>query len=168
MEGKVYLAGPITGLHYDKAQDWRLSVAAELADYGISAYSPLRTKQFLASLATIEGHDSALYPARDDLQRAVTSPTGILGRDYNDCVTSDVLFVNFLDSDARSLGTAMEIAWAWEAHIPIVMCIEDNMRARAPGKLSSPNEHVMFQAAATYRVESLIAGVELTKGIILP
>ena len=164
MEGKVYLAGPISGLGYDEAQNWRRGVTAELACYGIFAYSPLRMKQFLAELPVIAGHDSNLYPARDDLQRAIASPSGVLGRDHNDCVTSDVLFVNFLDSKAPSLGTAMEIAWAWEAHIPVVICIE----AREPGELGSPNEHIMFQAATTYRVESLIAGVELTKSIILP
>ncbi len=164
MEGKVYLAGPISGLSFDEAEDWRHGVTAELSCYDIDAFSPLRMKQFLAELPVIGGHDSALYPARDDLQRAIASPSGVLGRDHNDCVTSDVLFVNFLGSISRSLGTAMEIAWAWEAHIPIVMCIEEN----SDNTLVSPNEHIMFQAAATYRVASLVAGVELTKSIILP
>ena len=166
MEGKVYLGGPISGLNYNDAQDWREGVTAELSCFGIYAYSPLRMKQFLAELPTIAGHDSNLYPARDDLQRAIASPSGVLGRDHNDCVTSDVLFVNFLDSVRPSLGTAMEIAWAWDYHIPVVMCIEaqdDNVMVQP-----SPNEHIMFQAATTYRVESLVAGVELTKSIILP
>jgi hypothetical protein len=160
MESKVYLAGPISGLNLQEAEDWRHGVAAELACYGIAAFSPLRMKQFLSALDVIEGHDSG----QGDLQRAIASPSGILGRDHNDCVTSDVLFVNFLGSKSPSLGTAMEIAWAWDAHIPVVMCIE----AREPGERGTPNEHIMFQAAATYRVESLVAGVELTKSIILP
>ena len=163
MYGKVYLAGPITGLGYNEAQGWRDWVSKELEEWDIEAYSPLRTKKFLSKVPVIVGHDSKLYEPETALQAAVSSPSGVLGRDHNDCVTADVLFVNLVGATSPSLGTAMEIAWAYEAHIPIVLVIEDVEDTRR-----NPNEHIMFQAAATYRVPEIGAGVELTKAIILP
>ena len=40
----VYLAGPITGLTYDGATDWRHAVAADLNSVGIKGLSPMRGK----------------------------------------------------------------------------------------------------------------------------
>jgi hypothetical protein len=44
----VYLAGPIRGLNYDSANDWRSYTCEKLADgnSGIIGVSPMRAKNF--------------------------------------------------------------------------------------------------------------------------
>jgi len=45
---KVYLAGPITGLSYEKAVDWRRYAQIVLLEEGdIVAVSPMRSKDYL-------------------------------------------------------------------------------------------------------------------------
>jgi len=41
---KVYLAGPIKGLTYTGATDWRDEAKDALYDIGIAGYSPMRAK----------------------------------------------------------------------------------------------------------------------------
>ena len=43
---KIYLAGPICGLTYDGAQEWRDTFRKEI-DPRIEAFSPLRGKEYL-------------------------------------------------------------------------------------------------------------------------
>lgn len=43
----VYLAGPISGLTFDDAQDWRGHAATFLASRGVVGLSPLREKHKL-------------------------------------------------------------------------------------------------------------------------
>jgi hypothetical protein len=43
----VYLAGPISGLNYDGATEWRIGFAGALAEVGIKGLSPMRAKEYL-------------------------------------------------------------------------------------------------------------------------
>ena len=55
----VYLAGPITGLTYDGATDWRAYAKARLAKFGIQAVSPMRAKEFLKALPSMPSGEQA-------------------------------------------------------------------------------------------------------------
>jgi nucleoside 2-deoxyribosyltransferase len=145
---KVYLAGPIWGLEYDEGQDWRRVVKNSLAPV-IDCYSPLRGHEFLRG----KGQIVDMY---DD--HSIRTNRGILRRDHHDCVTSDLIFINFLDSRSKSLGTAMEIAWAYDRHIPIIIIME---------KSGNLHEHPMINEALTYRVDSLEEGIILTRSVLL-
>jgi nucleoside 2-deoxyribosyltransferase len=89
---------------------------------------------------------------------SIRTNRGILRRDHHDCVTSDLIFINFLDSRSKSLGTAMEIAWAYDRHIPIIIIME---------KSGNLHEHPMINEALTYRVDSLEEGIILTRSVLL-
>ena len=62
--------------------------------------------------------------------------------------------MNFLDSGTRvSIGTVMEIAWAYERRIPIIVVMkEDNIHV-----------HAMVNDCITYRVDTLEEGMYLAK-----
>ncbi len=86
----VYLAGPITGLTYDTATDWREMARGFLETYNITGISPMRAKEYLGAEKRIEGsyEDTALSSAK-----------GITTRDRWDVSRSDVMLVNLLDAD---------------------------------------------------------------------
>lgn len=116
---KVYLAGPITGLSYDGCTEWREDVKTKLWDRSrgrIEGYSPMRSKTHLSGERAIaDGYAG----------HVLSCDRGIMARDHNDVITSDLLFVNLLGAEKASIGTAMELAWAYDRHIKTVVAIED-------------------------------------------
>lgn len=149
---RVYLAGPIGHRTFDEATEWRTIAAIALSQYGISAYSPLRAKDFLDTQEAIPSRAN-VFP------HPLGTSKGIMTRDHCDCVRADALLVNFLGVTRPSLGTAMELAWAFDRHIPVVVVAE-------PG---NPNiDHPMMHEAAKFVVPSLQEGVELIRTILRP
>ena len=75
----VYLAGPISGLSYGEATDWRQEVQAQLQRCGIHALSPLRAKVYLRECTKIA--DSYSDDDIDtDAFTNMSSPRGITTR----------------------------------------------------------------------------------------
>lgn len=149
---KIYLAGPIAGLTYAQSEDWRDRVKAMLPPE-IVCYSPLRGKQALRDLGriSVEAYDSKTLPLASD--------RGILRRDHYDVLSCDLLFCNLLGAATKaSIGTAMELAWAYDHNIPIVL-------VDSPGSL---HDHPMIREVYSYRVETLEEGVALAKAVLLP
>lgn len=146
---KVYLAGAITGMSYDESENWRVTATKQLAEKGIDGYSPLRRKDFLRTQGKLEGsYTEPLATAR-----------GIMTRDYNDVNTSDALLVNILGTTQISVGTAMEVGWAWEKHKPVVLVSEVN---------NIHLVHPMFAECISYRVDNIEDGVDTISSILLP
>lgn len=139
----VYLYGPITGLNYAGAQDWRTWMREQLAPHGIDAVSPLRAKDYLAALPSISGH------GRDYADMGVLStPPAVLARDKFDVLRADMLVGNFLGADRVSIGSMFEQAWAHQNHTPIASALE------ATG---NPHDHMFFTQTLGFRVASLEA-----------
>jgi NTP pyrophosphatase (non-canonical NTP hydrolase) len=123
----VYLAGPITGLNYAGCSTWREAVAKQLKDVGIDAYSPMRAKAYLASLAVLSGHGTEYKD-----MGVLSTARGVMTRDRFDATRCGVLFVNLLGATQVSTGTVMEIAWAdLVPHADRVRHGEDRQPARA-------------------------------------
>jgi nucleoside 2-deoxyribosyltransferase len=152
MKPTVYLAGPITGLNYNGCTEWREEVTAALAP-GIKAFSPMRAKAYLKSIAEISGtgveyaHMGVLSQARS-----------VMTRDRFDATRCDVLLVNLLGAKAVSIGTVMEMAWADLARTPIVCVME---------KTGNQHEHMMVNEAIGFRVETLDEAVHVINSILL-
>lgn len=145
----AYLAGPITGLSFDGAVDWREEFI-NLLPPEIQGMSPLRGKDYLEGSEEI----AACYP---DIP--LSCSRGIMTRDFNDCKRCDILVVNFLGAKKVSIGTIVELAWAYAFRIPTVVIME---------KEGNPHDHPMVQEAIGYRVESIKEAVFLTKVVLLP
>lgn len=137
----VYLYGPITGLTFDGAQDWRTWMARELDRFGIDAVSPLRAKDYLRECGQLTGH------GRDFLDLGVFStPQAILARDKFDVLRADMLVGNFLGAERVSTGSMFEQAWAHLHHKPIAAAIE---------KEGNPHDHIFFNTTLGFRTQSL-------------
>lgn len=112
----VYLAGPITGLDYDEASDWRQQATTLLREAGIAGVSPMRNKEFLRGRGVLEG----AYP--EDI---LSTSRGIMTRDRYDCTHCDAVLFNLAGADRVSIGTMIEIGWADANRIPTVGIMED-------------------------------------------
>lgn len=152
----VYLAGPIAGLGYDDAVDWRDLAIADLAQSGIKGLSPMRAKEYLRSVERDVGF-SATCEEYGQLS-PLSSPRGIMTRDRFDATRCDVLLVNLLGAKKVSVGTVMEIAWADQCRTPVVCCME------ADG--SNPHEHAMIGEAIGFRVPTLGEGLHVVRAIL--
>ena len=110
----LFLAGPLTGISYGDALDWRKYVESRLpAD--VIAFSALRGKGYVTKERVLKD----AYP-----EHLLSTPQGTITRDRYDVYRCDALFVNFLNSDRVSIGTIMEIGWADARRIPIILVME--------------------------------------------
>ncbi len=146
----VYLAGPITGLSYNGTTEWRQQAMDALSVMGIQGLSPMRHKDYLLNVTTIE----------DSYESSVmSSQRGIYARDKFDCHRADLVLVNLLGAKKVSIGTVMEIAWAAANDVPVVLVME------AEGNI---HEHAMLREACPFRVTTLDAALQVTVAILAP
>lgn len=162
MRPRVYLAGPITGLTYDGATDWRDDVA-RFFEPRVIAVSPMRGKSYLAALTVIEDakkQQAAIGGTTEDLYKlgnVMSSPQGITGRDRNDVMKADAVLMNLLGAKKVSIGTMIEAGWADAFRKPLVVVREpDNLHA-----------HGMLDTIATYTVADLDEGIHLVNLLLL-
>lgn len=149
---KVYLSGPITGLMYDDAVDWREFAIKELAKSSIAGVSPMRAKEYLAQLdAPLSGH------GREYLTMGVFStPSAVVTRDRYDTRTADVMIMNLLGAKQVSIGTMVELGWADAHRVPVVGVIEDG----------NVHDHMFVNQLMGYRAESLSQAIHIVKAIL--
>ena len=143
----IYLAGGIAGLSGDSATLWRSYAQEQLENLGFETRDPMRAKVELSELPLIsrDFHDYA------DKGPFFTS-RGIMVRDFNDVKTCDALLVNLLGLEKPSLGTIMELAWAYALQKPAVVAIE---------REGNPHDrHPMLHEAMPFRVETLDEAID--------
>ena len=147
MKNYVYLAGPITGLTFQGATDWRTHAAALLDSDNVECLSPLRGKDFLKNAGVLHAgtYDGIL-----------TTGKGIMRRDFFDCTRSTAVLVNLLGAEKISMGTVMELGWCYQAQIPTVVVMENN----------NIHNHVMVNEACTYTVGSIEQAIETMKFLL--
>jgi nucleoside 2-deoxyribosyltransferase len=150
-EYKVYLSGPITGLHYGEAIGWTDYAKTKLTIAGIEGYRPLRGKKFL------KDETEALSAMGYD-ENPISTPQGIVHRDRYDVETCDVMLVNLSGAKRVSIGTMFEVAWAFILHKPIVLFME---------KEGNIHHHAFVTQACSYWVYNLDYAIELTETILL-
>ena len=150
----VYLAGPISGCSYRECTNWRQGVIADLRDAGITGLSPMRAKEYLASLTNIssDGRDYAHFGS-------MSLPRGVTTRDRFDTQRADVVLVNLIGATSVSIGTMIELGWADSVRTPIVCAIEEK---------GNPHEHMIVSELIGFRVPTLEDAVAMCKAILLP
>src|ERR1700730_12759393 len=110
----LFLAGPLTGVSYSDALDWRKYVESKLPP-DVVAFSALRGKGHVTNDPVLND----AYP-----EHVLSTRQGTITRDRYDVDRCDALFVNLLNSDEVSIGTIMEMAWADAWRIPIILAME--------------------------------------------
>jgi nucleoside 2-deoxyribosyltransferase len=138
----VYLAGGIAGLKGVDATDWRIDAAVDLRLHDIETLDPMRAKAELSKQEQISTNFHNY-----EQKGAFFTSRGIMTRDFNDVKRCDALLVNLLGLEKPSLGTIMELAWAYALQKPAVVAIE---------KTGNPHDnHPMIHEAMPFRVETL-------------
>jgi nucleoside 2-deoxyribosyltransferase len=145
----VYLAGPITGHNFKGCTDWRAYAAASLADVGIKGVSPMRGKDYLASLPVISGHGQEYAH-----MGVLSTSRAVMTRDRFDCTRCDAVLVNLLGAERVSIGTMIELGWADGVRRPIICAIEQS---------GNVHEHMMVSEAIGFRVPTLEEALHVCK-----
>ena len=147
---KVYLAGGMSWLKPTDALAWRRQAERALNERGIDVLSPMRGHP--ASLAASE-----IIKPFDDVAVA-GGPEGVILRDLTDVLRADALLVNCLGASQISVGTAMELAWAYLLHKPAVVAIEQD---------GNPHDnHPMVRAAIRYRTLTMLDAIDAVAVIL--
>lgn len=145
----IYLAGPITGSTYSGCTDWR-EYFMRNSDEGLVGVSPMRHKTYL-------NNGDEFTQIGDSYPESVLScQRGIFARDSWDCRRCDAILVNLLGADRVSIGTVMEVAWAYAFNKPVVLVME---------KENNIHEHAMLREACPFRVETLDEGMEVLSAL---
>ena len=111
---EIYLAGAMKGLTWGKALGWREAVKNHMPKY-IHTLSPLR------GLEVSDIPNTKTYQNNDVV---ISSIDAINIRDHNDVMRSDLVFANLLDTNNKSIGTIMEVAWARAYNKPLVIVFD--------------------------------------------
>lgn len=139
----VYLCGPISGLSYDEAVDWRNDFRNYLLP-GIHTLSPMRGKGYLTNELYLE--------KREYDEHVMSTAKGITVRDRFDTIRSDIIVANFLEATKASIGSMIELGWADSNHIPVIAIME---------KEGNVHDHGIVNQIVGYRVETVKEAAEI-------
>lgn len=142
----IFLAGPLTGISYNDALEWRKYVERRLPP-DIIAFSALRGKEYVTK-------ESALKDAYPD--HLLSTPQGTIARDRFDVSRCDALFVNFLKANRVSIGTIMEMAWADARRIPIILAMEDG----------NVHDHAFVRQVAAFITDDLDEAIRTAVNVV--
>lgn len=163
---RVYLAGPITGLTYKGATDWREEFSKELEKQGHIGVSPMRGKDYLSEIfqdgeilqkTPATGFETVQMERIHKLQLSyeefpMSSAQGIYGRDKYDTAHCEVVFANFLNAESISIGTCMEVQRGYDKDKFVLVAIE---------KQDNLNDHPFIRRAASCIVEDLETAMQV-------
>ena len=109
---RVYLSGPIAGLTFDEANEWRQKVADAFAIVGIETLNPLRRRMFFNA-------------DEEDI-----SPNEIVQRDLTDIRASDLVLIHW--SSMSSIDTACELWECYRSGKPAILVSSDPRVTKHP------------------------------------
>jgi len=110
----VYLAGPVAALD-DGGASWREEITEAYAEDDVHFKNPV-------AKYNVPAGDVEIVSVESDHPREVT-PEEIVEADKEMLRESDGVLVGY--SDVQSIGTPMEVMWAFERDIPVVIWIRD-------------------------------------------
>jgi nucleoside 2-deoxyribosyltransferase len=145
MSKKVYLAGPITGLEFDEAKDWRDSSSPfvrRLRALGWTELSPMRNKEKFR----VQGKLSAFF---DEGAAAVQ-------QDLTDIEEAEAVILNVLGATHVSLGSMAEMGYAYALGRPVILVTEGE---------DNCHHHVFTDYMGTVQVSSLNAAIKALQNL---
>ena len=135
MNKRIYLSGPIAGCTDDEANSWRDVFAGMCSLHAIDTLNPMRRDYRNADRIALRNE--------------------IVELDKHDIDCSDALVVYF---SKPSVGTAMEVLYAWQQHKPVVTIVPpDSVTLLSPWLvyhsttiISAPTHNEMFDSTISW------------------
>lgn len=153
----------MAGLTEEEATNWREYVGNAFWNAGlmngrptIQPLDPMRGLTYVSPGARIDATKTTDDAVRS-LDPSMLTDRGINVRDYNDTIRSDLIFINLLAARKVSVGTVIEIAWAYERRIPTVVVMEPH---------GNIHEHAMLRELISYRVDTLDRGITVALSVL--
>ncbi len=137
----VYLAGPITGLTFTGACEWRDWVTVALR---LESHRYPRTTH-LHPLSPMRDKDQFICDPRQVLPSTWDEGKAAVHRDLLDIRRSDAVLVNLLGASRVSLGTMCELGYAYAERKFILVVMEPD----------NPHDHVFVTELASQIVPTL-------------
>ena len=109
----------------------------------------MRGKKFLKNAGEL-GKEGYAHP--------IASQKGVMSRDYNDVKRADALLVYLKGAEKVSIGTVMEMSWAYGTRTPVIAVMESD----------DIHRHLMLDETCSYIVDDLEMAVRLTESLLLP
>lgn len=146
----VYLAGPISGKTTGEAIAWREKAATYLNQWGISCSSPMRGKEYFDVEQILEGSYE---------KHPMSTSRAIMVRDSFDCRSASAILCNLTEcGDRISIGTMIELGFAYENKIPVILAMQ-------PGNV---HEHPMVLESSYVHVHTLDEALKIAVYLIKP
>lgn len=114
---RLYLAGPMAGLNFDEANQWRIDAHNRIGTY-FECISPCRNKESLADAGPLTqlGYEDHFMCGEQT----------VFYRDTHDVRRCDGVLANFTGVERVSIGTPFELGMAWALGKPIVSVMEED------------------------------------------
>jgi nucleoside 2-deoxyribosyltransferase len=125
MNLKIYVAGIMSGCSFKEVKDRFYPVVNRLTEMGFLVLHPLLGK---------EKHyrDDTILKPTFDRPSPFTTNNAITRRDHWMVHQCDIIWMSLLGAEEKSLGCAMEIAWAYDNNKHIITLMEkDNCHKHA-------------------------------------
>ena len=112
---KIYCCKPISGRTAEEVFEYYEEMERTLSDYGYKVLSPLHGKDVLRTEKEFRA---------TDYRHPVATNHAIFERDRWMVKQADVVYANMLDTKMVSIGSMMEMAWAFDSGKHVVLAIE--------------------------------------------
>ena len=143
----VYLAGPVMGLSWTDATNWRYIAAMQFAKHGVDTLSPLRDMPV--------PEDPTEYTLGGTMANTPLGTRSYVGlRSFVDVRRSDVILAECNTLRPVSLGTLLEIGAAYALNKPTVLWA------------SQGHSHPVLHTAAPLWAKSLEDAVKITLSLL--
>ncbi len=138
----LYLAGPITGLGYADALDWRDEVRTRLAVSAphVECVDPMRAKQHLAGIESIGPHGHA---------GGLLNSHAVVARDMWDVERCDVVLLNLTGARQISIGSMVELGRASACGKFVIVVLSPEELGEEAYANRNPHDHLfVFELAS--------------------
>lgn len=138
MRPTVYLAGPIEGLTENQAKNWRDDTIVSLDQHNIQGISPLRCEPAINGRYDVPDNGQ-------ELDRRFGTPQAIFAKNRHDTTNCDMMLAYM---PKKSVGTLIEMGWAFEAGKQIILCTRDDDMINHPVVMGCAGWHVLWLSDA--------------------
>lgn len=115
---KIYLAHPITGLSFNKVEEYYVKKYDDLTRFGYTVFFPMVAKRYLSDEKEMKAESYDNYP--------LSTNHAIIERDRWMVLQSDVIYVDFCFTKRVSIGCCMELGWGHDHAKHTIISMEKN------------------------------------------